>query len=148
STQVTRTYDSQTSVYLTAPAAASGNIFQKWQVDGVDYSSTQGINVLMNANHTLTAVYVPASQCCSSSPSGLVAWYSGDGSNVTRNNGVSGLIYDIEGGNDGALVISSLFTAGKVGNGFSFDGVAAYADLGSWFTLQNFTIEMWVNPNA
>jgi hypothetical protein len=56
-TQFTRTYNNSTVVSLTAPATASGNNFQKWQRDGVDFAVTQATTVTMDANHTLTAVY-------------------------------------------------------------------------------------------
>jgi hypothetical protein len=58
-TQFTRAYDDGTSVQLIAPATAGGNNFQKWQRDGVDLATTSTVNVTMDANHTLTAVYVP-----------------------------------------------------------------------------------------
>ena len=56
-TQFARTYDNITSVTLTAPTTASGNNFQKWQEDGVDYSTSNNVNVVMNMNHIMTAVY-------------------------------------------------------------------------------------------
>ena len=57
-TQFSRTYNHNTSVTLTAPASAGGNNFQKWQRDGVDLSTNSLVNVTMDADHTLTAVYV------------------------------------------------------------------------------------------
>jgi hypothetical protein len=57
-TQFTRTYNTNTVVSLTAPATASGNNFQKWQRDSVDFSTNLAVNVTMDANHTMTAVYV------------------------------------------------------------------------------------------
>jgi len=59
-TPVTRTYNNNTSVSLTAPSSASGNNFQKWQRDGSDWSTSLTTNVTMDANHTMTAVYVTA----------------------------------------------------------------------------------------
>jgi hypothetical protein len=35
-----------------------------------------------------------------------------------------------------------------VGQAFNFDGIDDYIDLGSWFTYQDFTITMWVNPGS
>jgi hypothetical protein len=58
STAFTRTYNNNTPVTLTAPATASGNNFQKWRRDGVDVSTTVSTTVIMDANHTMTAVYV------------------------------------------------------------------------------------------
>src|SRR6185369_6783576 len=57
-TQFTRTYNQGTSVNLTAPATAGGNNFQKWQRNGVDWATTQGTSVPLDANYTMTAVYV------------------------------------------------------------------------------------------
>jgi Subtilase family/FG-GAP-like repeat len=57
-TQFTRTYNINAIVTLTAPATAGGNTFQKWQKDGVDVTTNQTVNVTMDTNHTLTAVYV------------------------------------------------------------------------------------------
>lgn len=57
-TQFTRLYNSNTSVTLTASATAGGNNFQKWQQDGMDWSTNQSTSVVMDANHTMTAIYV------------------------------------------------------------------------------------------
>ncbi|HZS10469.1 MAG TPA: hypothetical protein VFD58_36915 [Blastocatellia bacterium] len=57
-TQFTRTYYDGISVTLTAPAVAGGNIFQKWQRDGTDWAATPATSVAIDANHTMTAVYV------------------------------------------------------------------------------------------
>lgn len=60
-TQFTRTYSHGVTVTLTAPATAGGNVFQKWQKDGVDViGESLSTSVLMDANHTMTAVYGPA----------------------------------------------------------------------------------------
>jgi len=58
STSFTRTYNNNTQVTLTAPSTAGGNNFAKWQRDGVDASTTVSTTVIMDANHTMTAVYV------------------------------------------------------------------------------------------
>jgi predicted lipoprotein with Yx(FWY)xxD motif len=57
-TQFTRSYNNGTGVNLTAPATAGGNTFQKWQRNGVDYATTQATTVTVDADHTMTAVYV------------------------------------------------------------------------------------------
>ncbi|MFO1497163.1 MAG: InlB B-repeat-containing protein [Verrucomicrobiota bacterium] len=57
-TKFSRTYKTGTAVTLKAPAKANGKNFQKWQKDGVDAGTSVSIQVTMNANHTLTAVYV------------------------------------------------------------------------------------------
>jgi hypothetical protein len=59
-TQFTRTYNHNTEVSLTAPTTASGNNFQKWLKDGADFANNTvtNVSVTMDANHTMTAVYV------------------------------------------------------------------------------------------
>jgi hypothetical protein len=57
-TPFNRTYNSNTNVTLTAPATAGGNDFQKWQRNGTDWSTNRSTSVTMDANYTLTAVYV------------------------------------------------------------------------------------------
>src|SRR5439155_8400567 len=76
STQFTRTYNDSTVVSLIAPSTASGNNFQKWQSDGVDFATTQSTNVTMGGNHTMTAVYVTPTRTltvASSNPSSGVS---------------------------------------------------------------------------
>ena len=57
-TPFNRTYNQNTNVALTAPATAGGNEFQKWQRNGLDWSTNRATSVTMNANITMTAVYV------------------------------------------------------------------------------------------
>ena len=46
------------TVSLTAPGVVSGNNFQKWQRDGADLTTNASTTVVMDGNHTMTAVYV------------------------------------------------------------------------------------------
>jgi subtilisin family serine protease len=57
-TQFARVYDAATNVNLTAPITAGGNIFKKWQRDGVDFATTLATSVTVDNTHTMTAVYV------------------------------------------------------------------------------------------
>jgi hypothetical protein len=57
-TQFVRYYYNNASVTLTAPPTASGNNFDHWLSDGVNYSTNQSITFGLDANRTLTAVYV------------------------------------------------------------------------------------------
>jgi len=57
-TQFTRTYNINTTVTLTAPPTTGGNTFQKWLRNGVDWTTSQTTNVTMDANYTMTSVYV------------------------------------------------------------------------------------------
>ena len=54
---VARTYTVNTRVWLSAALRAGNNYFVKWQKDGVDYDTASTTSVVMDANHTLTAVY-------------------------------------------------------------------------------------------
>jgi hypothetical protein len=72
-TAFSRTYAQGTRVTLTAPSTASGNIFQKWQRDGGDWATTVTTTVDMDANHTLTAVYVTP-LFCDDAENGLGEW--------------------------------------------------------------------------
>lgn len=58
STQFTRTYTQFTLVQLKAPISAGNTYFQKWQADGFDVTTNRVTNVIMNSNHTMTAVYI------------------------------------------------------------------------------------------
>lgn len=60
-----RNYYAGTSVTANAPASAGANNFQKWQLDGVDFSTSLVTTVAMNANHSLTAIYSPQAPGCS-----------------------------------------------------------------------------------
>ena len=49
---------------LFAPASDGFNLFAKWQLDGVDLTTSQLASVTMNANHTATAVYASPNDLC------------------------------------------------------------------------------------
>lgn len=57
-TTLTRYYNNGTTVTLMAPSTVNGNKFQKWQMDGSDLTTSSTTSVAMNADHTLTAIYV------------------------------------------------------------------------------------------
>jgi Leucine-rich repeat (LRR) protein len=56
-TSFVRVYNENTAVTLTAPATYDGKNFSKWQIDGTDASTSSTLQVTMNNNHTVTAVY-------------------------------------------------------------------------------------------
>jgi uncharacterized protein YraI len=78
-TSFARTFNENASVSFNAPATAGGNNFQKWQRDGVDLTTSTTASVTMNANHTITAVYVSPTytlNIASSSPnSGVYSFF-------------------------------------------------------------------------
>jgi len=59
-TQFTRIYNMGVSVTLTAPAIVGNNEFEKWQRDGLDYSTNRVVTPTLNTDSTMTAVYVRA----------------------------------------------------------------------------------------
>lgn len=82
-------------------------------------------------------------QSCTPPPSGLVAWYPGEGN-----------ANDIRGGNNGALQGGAGFVLGKVGQAFSLNGTAAQyvsvpasssLDVGA--SANGLTVEGWINPS-
>jgi hypothetical protein len=104
-----------------------------------------GIAILAMVASLMVATAAPAESAvegCVAAPSGLVAWWPGDGD-----------VLDYEDANDGMLVGGAGFTgSGKVGQAFGFDGVDDYvevADSDLWnFGSGDFTIEMWVNHSS
>jgi hypothetical protein len=56
-TGFTLAYSSGTTVTLTAPGSVGGNTFQKWQKDGADYSTSPSTNLVLDTDHTMTAVF-------------------------------------------------------------------------------------------
>jgi hypothetical protein len=57
-TPTSRTFCVGTSVGVTCPQTLTdGKIFQKWQLDGLDYNLATYVTVVMNTTHTLTAIY-------------------------------------------------------------------------------------------
>ena len=74
-------------------------------------------------------------------PPGMVSYWKFD-------EGSGNIAYDSVDGNHGTIYGGATWISGKVGGALSFDGVDDYVDLGNWFNLQTFTIEMWVNAGA
>src|SRR3954470_7231246 len=68
-------------------------------------------------------------------PPGLTDWYRAEGN-----------ANDSVGAHDGTLQGGLGFAAGEVQQAFNMDGVDDSVDLGTWFNLQSFTIDLWVNP--
>ena len=64
SSSFSRTYPDGATVYLTAPPNDGFNLFQKWQLDGVDYTNGLSAIVAMTAAHTATAIYAPPNDQC------------------------------------------------------------------------------------
>ncbi|MHB8519338.1 MAG: LamG-like jellyroll fold domain-containing protein [Limisphaerales bacterium] len=83
----------------------------------------------------------PAASNCNP-PSGIVAWWPGEGN-----------ANDIIGGHNGTLLNGSTFTAGEVGQAFSFDGVQGGVVVPDSPSLNfgpgaDFSIEAWIRADA
>jgi len=78
---------------------------------------------------------------CAEPPTGLVAWWGGDGNAA-----------DVFGTYGGTLVNDTSYAVGKVGSAFSFDGDGDRVDMiGSNvgdFQSRPFTVEFWLYPNS
>ena len=85
----------------------------------------------------LSSSTVSRAQTCTTPPTRLVSWWSGDGH-----------ADDIYGPNHGVPQNGALFAAGKVGDAFTFDGIDDYVNvdgvLNSALSTSSGTIEMWV----
>jgi hypothetical protein len=75
----------------------------------------------------------PAS--CTAPPSGMIAWWPGDGN-----------ADDLQGNYPGTLVNGTTFAAGEVALSFSFDGTDDYVDVGDLDLAAAFTLDLWLNP--
>ncbi|HEX8071742.1 MAG TPA: FG-GAP-like repeat-containing protein [Pyrinomonadaceae bacterium] len=103
--------------------------------DTIDFSVGFGGNNFFSDSTGLAATLTLAGNC-SPPPSGLVAWYPGDGN-----------AFDIQGGNHGTLQNGATFAAGQVGQAFSLDGTNDYVSAPDAPALRptNVTIEGWFN---
>lgn len=52
-------YDILNFVMLTTHSVVDGNSFKMWRLDGVDYSSEQTIQITMDRDHSVVAIYEP-----------------------------------------------------------------------------------------
>ena len=63
-TAFSRTYADGVRVAVTAATSDGFNVFQKWQLDGVDLTVAATAYVVMNNTHSLTAVYASPNDLC------------------------------------------------------------------------------------
>jgi hypothetical protein len=96
------------------------------------------IQAIFNAGSAGKCLAPPA--VCTAAPANQVSWYRAE------NNA-----NDSQGSNHGTLQNGTTFTAGKVGQAFSFDGIDDVVSITDNPTLNpsgSLTIEAWVNPNS
>lgn len=67
-TPLSRTYDEGAMVDLSAPSSAPGHLFQKWQRNGVDFSSSSSISLTLNSDESLTAIYTSTAPVITAQP--------------------------------------------------------------------------------
>jgi len=79
-------------------------------------------------------------QLCAPAPAGLVNWWRGEGNANDSADGIHGTLQN-----------GATFTAGKVGQAFSFDGVNDSVSFGNTignFGTNDFTIEYWIKTSS
>lgn len=121
-TNFTRTYNSGTSVTLTAPATSSAGTFEKWQRNGADLTTSTTANFTLDANATLHAIYVAGAPVIAQQPANLTSSVGGSATFSVTATGAGPLTYqwqfngaDIAGATANSLVISNL-DANDAGN--------------------------------
>jgi RHS repeat-associated protein len=83
-TMFTRIFNQNATATYVAPATAGGNNFQKWQRDGSDLTTSTTASVMLDTDHTITAVYGGGAPLISvSSPNGSTIWTAGNTYPVT-----------------------------------------------------------------
>ena len=98
-TPFTRGYVPTSVINLTAPAITGSNRFQKWQRDGVDWSTNRVTSLTMDGPHTMTAVYIVGRTLtvASSSPNAGVNITVSPNDNSGQGNGTTQFtrVYDV-----------------------------------------------------
>jgi hypothetical protein len=95
-------------------------------------SNTAGVNESQGASLSI--------EPCLTRPSGLVAWWPGDG-----------FAFDVVGSNHGTLQNGAVYGLGKVGEAFSLDGVDDSISFGGQagnFGTNDFTVFLWLRTTA
>ncbi len=82
----------------------------------------------------------PPPPSCTTPPTGMIAWYPGDGN-----------ANDLIGVNDGTLEGGTTFASGEVGQGFSLNGTSDYIEIPNSPSISitgAITIDAWIQPTA
>jgi len=97
------------------------------------------VSLLALWDHHTSGIAAQAPPSCIAPASGLVSWWPGDGNTV-----------DIQDSNPGTLVNGATFAPGKVGLGFSLDGVDDRVEIPDAANLKpaNVTVDAWVKFDA
>ena len=155
-----RTNIEGTLATFSVTANGAGLLSYQWQFNGTDINDATNAtlmlaNVQLNqtgnyavmvtspygstaSSNAVLTVTVPA---CVPPPSGMMAWWRGEGD-----------ASDAVGASGGTLVGAAGFNTGEVGQGFSFDGTSSYVSIPDsplLDTISNrFTVELWFRVNA
>ncbi len=119
------------SVLSGTPASGTAGSYplQFTASNGVGSDDVQNFNLTVN------------DAVCVSAPTNLTAWFPGEGDAT-----------DVKGGLNGTALNGAGFAAGKVGQGFTFNGSTAVVqvpDNAAWnFGANDFTVETWVKFNV
>lgn len=130
-------YQYNTNVVLTAMPDL-GWVFSGWL--GSASGTINPLSVAMTDDKSVTANFTATATACCPLPANALLWWPG-GNNAN----------DIISGYNGTLFNGVSYASGKVGQGFSFDGVAGYAEFGGSagnFYYNDFTIEFWMETSA
>jgi CSLREA domain-containing protein len=115
--------------------------FFKGQIDEVELFGTA--LAATNIAAIYNASFAGKCRTCTTPPPDMVSWWDGSGSVTTAN--------DIQGTNNGTLQDNATFAPGKVGQGFSLDGVNDYVFVPNSPSLNitgnQVTIDGWINPS-
>jgi len=115
------------------------------QLATVNFSGQKTIRItILPGNEDINYLqFVPVdtvSNACVASPSGLVAWWPGDGHSL-----------DLQGSNHGTNRNGATYTSGKAGESFVFDGLDDYVETAfdaQPSAMPNTTWECWVFPTV
>jgi hypothetical protein len=124
-TQFTRSYNLNTSVSLTAPVTTGSNLFQKWLKDGADYSTDVSTSVTLDANHTMTAVYLTTTV---PTPAGQNV--------AVQLNGVTVSFATVSGAGTTTIMPINPATAGQLPNGYQLTGNSIAFDISTTAVVQ------------
>ena len=103
----------------------------------IQFTAANGVG----SNHVQNFNLTVNDAVCLAAPNNLIAWYPGEGDAT-----------DAKGGLNGSALGGAGFAAGKVGQGFTFNGTTAVVQVpnnAAWnFGANAFTLETWVKFNA
>ncbi|MBI3921550.1 MAG: Ig-like domain-containing protein, partial [Armatimonadetes bacterium] len=98
---------------------------------------TNPVNAALARSQGIGTIRNDDSNQCIPPPPGLISWWPGEGNTS-----------DQTGAHNGAPEGGLTFAAGRVGQAFKFNGADSGVSLGSWFSLQSFSVALWVNPGV